>query len=291
MDSRDLQALVRASHGRTFRQTELRERLRDLSQQVAELVHHRDDGHLAAKAGDVAWSLLQLLNERGLSLADVVSRSVGRLDDRHEGRSIALLGTSASPITNGHLTVALEVLALTDVDEVWILLAGQHPWGKPLMPARHRLEMVRKAIRRYPRLRACDFEIVHGERIYQSTTETAFILRDHLLPAYPNHRFSWVMGSDVAQTFHEWGGADWLAEHLDLIVFHRLGYDFDKQGSILADERHRYFKDDIVTSNISSSLVRARGRAYEVEKIVSLVPEVVWEHLLAHRLLDDDVLR
>jgi hypothetical protein len=46
-----------------------------------------------------------------------------------------------------------------------------------------------------------------------------------------------------------------------------------------------------VTSNISSSLVRARGRTYEPEKLVSLVPEVVWEHLLAHRLLDDDVLR
>jgi nicotinate-nucleotide adenylyltransferase len=291
MDSHELQALVRASHDRTFRRTELRERLRDLAQQVAELSHHRDDGHLARKAGDVAWALLQLLNERGLALDDVVTRCVRRLDDRRDGRSVALLGTSASPITNAHLTVALEVLALTDVDEVWILLAGQHPWGKPLMPAQHRLEMVRKAIRRYPRLRACDFEIVHGERIYQSTTETAFILRDHLLPAYPDHRFSWVMGSDVAQTFHEWGGAEWLAEHLDLIVFHRLGYDFDKPGSILADERHRYFRDDVVTSNISSSLVRARGRTYEPEKLVSLVPEVVWEHLLAHRLLDDDVLR
>jgi len=27
------------------------------------------------------------------------------------------------------------------------------------------------------------------------------------------------------------------------------------------------------------------------EKLVSPVPEVVWEHPLAHRLLDDDVLR
>jgi nicotinate-nucleotide adenylyltransferase len=291
MDTRDLQALVRASHDRTFQRTELRERLRDLAQQVAELSHHRDDAHLEAEAGDVAWSLLQLLNERGLALEDVVGRTVRKLDDRRDGRSIALLGTSANPITNAHLTVALEVLALTDVDEVWIMLPGQHPWGKKLMPAQHRLEMVRKAIRRYPRLRACDFEIVHGERIYQTTRETAFILRDHLLPAYPGHRFSFVMGSDVAQTFHQWGGAEWMAENLDLIVFHRLGYDFDQAASILKDQRHRYFRDDVVTSNISSSLVRARGRTYEPEKLVSLVPEVVWEHLLAHRLLDPDVLR
>jgi len=290
MNTRTLQDLVRESHARSFNPTELRERLRDLAQQVAGLSHHRDAAHLEAEIGDAAWSLLQLLNERGLALEDVVGRTIRKLDDRRAGRSIALLGTSANPITNAHLTVALEVLALTEVDEVWFLLPGQHPWGKKLMAAHHRLEMVRLAVRRYPRLRACDFEIAHGERIYQTCRETAFILRDHLLPAFPGHRFSWVMGSDVAQTFHTWGGAEWMAEHLDCIVFHRLGYDFDKAGSILRDARHRYFKDDVVTSNISSSLVRARGLTYDPEKLVALVPEVVWDYLLAHRLLDPDVL-
>ena len=32
---------------------------------------------------------------------------------------------------NAHLTIALEVLALTEVDEVWIMLAGQHPFRLP----------------------------------------------------------------------------------------------------------------------------------------------------------------
>src|SRR5205085_1855372 len=102
----------------------------------------------------------------------------------------------------------LEILALTDVDEVWYLLPGEHPWGKKLMPSAHRLEMVRRAIARYPRLKVCDFEVVHGPRIYETAKETAIILRDFLIPAFPGHRFSWVMGSDVAQSFHEWGGAD-----------------------------------------------------------------------------------
>ncbi len=291
MDIRELQAIVRASHERTFHHTELRERLRDLAAQVAELSHHRDRAHLAEEAGDVGWGLLQLLNEQELTLDEVVQASVRKLDSRAAGRKVALLGTSANPITNAHLTIALEVLALTDVDEVWYLLPGEHPWGKKMMPAAHRLEMVRRAIARYPRLKVCDFEIVHGPRIYETAKETAFILRDHLLPAFPGHRFSWVMGSDVAQSFHEWGGAEWMARELDVVVLHRLGYDFDKASSILADARHHYFKDDVVTSNISSSLVRARGRTYEEEKLVALVPEVVWTYLREHRLLDPDVLR
>ena len=99
------------------------------------------------------------------------------------------------------------------------------------------------------------------------------------------------MGSDVAQSFHEWGGAQWMVDNLDIYVIHRLGYDFDKASSILAEDRHKYFKDNVVTSNISSSLVRERGRTYEREKLVALVPAVVWDYLVEHKLLDPDVLR
>ncbi|MDP3274305.1 MAG: hypothetical protein Q8Q09_03865 [Deltaproteobacteria bacterium] len=291
MDTRELQALVRRSHEQHFSHTELRERLRDLAQQVSELSHYRDLAHLTDQAGDAAWSLLQLLNEQGLTLDDVVARTARKLDQRASGRLIALIGTSANPITNAHLTIGLEVLALTEVDEVWYLLPGQHPWGKKLMPAEHRLEMVRRAVAKYPKLKVCDFEIAHGEEIYPKAQETAFILRDFLMPAFPNHRFAFVMGSDVAQSFHSWGGAQWMADTLDLYVIHRLGYEFDKDASILRDARHRYFKDNVVTSNISSSLVRERGRTYEQEKLVALVPEVVWSYLVEHRLLDPDVLK
>lgn len=291
MDTKELQGIVRRSHDQHYSHTELRERLRDLAQQVSELSHHRDHGHLVDQAGDAAWSLLQLLNEQGLSLDDVVAHTIKKLDQRSHGRLIAIVGTSANPITNAHLTIGLEVLALTEVDEVWYLLPGQHPWGKKLMPAEHRLEMVRRAVAKYPKLKVCDFEIAHGEEIYPKAKETAFILRDFMVPAFPNHRFAWVMGSDVAQSFHEWGGAQWMADNLDIYVIHRLGYEFDKEHSILKDPRHRYFKDNVVTSNISSSLVRERGRTYEHEKLVALVPDVVWDYLVEHRLLDPDVLR
>lgn len=291
MDARALQALVEKSHALYFKDTPLRERLRDLQNQVADLAHHRDEAQLAEQCGDAAWALLQLLNERGLDLEQAVQGTLRKLEQRAKGRKVALLGTSANPFTNAHLTLGLEVLALTDVDELWYLLPGRHPWGKKLMPAEHRLEMTRLAVARYPRLKACDFEIARGDEVYASTTETAFILRDWLLPAYPGYQFSWVMGSDVAQTFHQWGGAEWMAEHLEMLVVHRLGYDFDKERSLLADARHRYLRDNVVTSNISSTLVRERGRDYEHDKLLALVPDVVWDYLVAHRLLDPDALR
>ncbi len=291
MDVRTLQALVAQAHGQHFGQTALPERLRDLAHQIAELVHFRDDAHLRQEAGDAAWALLQLLNERGLALDEVVSATCARLDARAVGKRVCLLGTSANPITNAHLTMGLEVLALTDVDEVWYHVAGQHPWGKKLMPGADRVAMARLATARYPRLKVYDLEVVRGDEIYATHKETAPILRDFILPAFPGYRFSWVMGSDVAQSFHQWGEAAWMAEHLDVYVIHRLGYDFDKASSILADDRHVYLKDNIVTSNISSSLVRERGKNYDAEKIMALVPDVVWAYLVEHRLLDAGALR
>jgi nicotinate-nucleotide adenylyltransferase len=291
VDVKDLQDRVAHSHGTHFGATSQKERMRDLHNEVAELVHHRDSANLIEEIGDVGWSLLQLCNEQHVDFDEVVGNTMRKLDARAHGRKVALIGTSANPITNAHLTMGLEVLALTDVDEVWYYLAGEHPWGKKLMPAEHRIEMVRRAIARYPRLRACDFELVHGAEIYKSTRETAEILRDHFLPLYPGHRFSWVMGSDVAQTFHKWGGAEWMAAHLDMLVIHRLGYDFDKASSLLSAERHVYLRDNVVTSNISSSLVRERGKSYDPTKLVALVPDVIWEYLVEFRLLDPEVMR
>jgi len=287
----DLQALVRESHGQHFGATELRERLRDIQNEVTEIVHHRDPANLREEIGDAGWSLLQLCNEIGVSFDDTVKATVTKLEARAKGLKVALIGTSANPITNAHLTMAMEVLALTDVDQVWLNIVGEHPWGKKLMPAEHRVEMARRAVAKYPRIRVCDFEVVHGPRIYQTAKETAQILREHLLPAHPNYKFRWVMGSDVAQTFNEWSGHEWMAANVPSIVIHRLGYDFDKANSPLAGDEHIYLRDNVVTSNISSSLVRERGRGYDHAKLVSLVPDVVWDYLVEHRLLDPEVLK
>jgi nicotinate-nucleotide adenylyltransferase len=291
MDLKELQTLVARSHERHFGQTQLSERMRDLSHQVAELTHHRDADQLRQELGDVAWAILQLCTETGVDFTSAVRATLDRLESKAQGKRVCLLGTSANPITNAHLTMGLEILALTNVDQVWYYVAGEHPWGKKLMPAQHRLEMVRRAIARYPRLRAFDFEIVHGAEIYKTTKETSFILKDHIFPAFPSYKFSWVMGSDAAQTFHKWGGAEWMAANLDFTIIHRLGYDFDKANSILAEDRHKYLRDDIVTSNISSTLVRERGKDYQHDRLLALVPDVVWDYLVLHRLLDPDALK
>lgn len=286
MDLKDLQQRI-AREDASYALSE-RAILRQLSHQAGALEQSVDSTQRQAAVGEVAVALLRLCNLRGWALEDLAQAAVNSRP--RTGKRIALIGTSASPITNGHLTMGLEILALTDVDMVWYYIVGKHPWGKKLMPAAHRVEMVRRATARYPRLAACDYEVVHGERIYADTMETAEVMERYFIPEHSDHQFSWVMGSDVAQTFHEWGGAAWMAANMRMVVIHRLGYDFDKARSLLADPRHCYLKDDIVTSNISSTLVRQRGREYDQSKVLALVPEVVWDYLVSHQLLHPTIL-
>lgn len=286
-DIDDLQKAVGRSHSLHYGSTDLRERLRDLQHQVAELAHAPDAAVRIKEIGDVGWALMQLANEEEVSFGKCVETTLSTLKGREPGRKVAIIGTSANPITNGHITMGLEILALTDCEEVWYLLVGEHPWGKKLLPAEHRLHMARLATSPYPKLKVSDFEIEHGERIYAKTRQTSGVLREFLLPAFPQYSFSWIMGSDVAQTFHKWDGHEWMAENVRLVVIHRQGYDFDKAGSVLADDRHLYLREDIVTSNISSTLVRNRGKDYDGSKLLALVPKVVWNYLDQNRLFDD----
>ncbi|MDF1667699.1 MAG: hypothetical protein P1V97_38535 [Planctomycetota bacterium] len=241
--------------------------------------------------GDATQLLMALGLHEKIDILGELSLSIDRAQNLSQGRKIALIGTSANPITNGHLTMGLEILALTDVDEVWYYLVGKHAWGKKLMPGEHRLAMAKLATEPYARLKVCDFEITHGHEFYETTMETAEIMRDYFMPKYSKHQFAWVMGSDVAQSFHLWKGATWMAEAMSFYIIHRLGYDFEKPQSLLSNEKHKYFCDEIVTSNISSSLVRERGRDYEAAKLLALVPNSVWNYLVKHRLLDPERLK
>lgn len=280
METSELQELVKRRHDQLYGTTDFDERLRDLQHQVTELAYAKHPHEVTKEIGDVGWALLQLANETGNSFEEAVQATLTVLASRQtRRRKVGLIGTSANPITNAHITLGLELLALTDLDEVWYLLVGTHPWGKTLMPAGHRLQMAEMAVSKYNRLKVCDFEIAHALRL-KDVHETAFMLRDHLLPAFPDTEFSWVMGSDVAQTFHKWEGARWMADTIRLIVVHRDGYPGESD-FLFPSNRHLFLKD-IATSNVSSTLVRSRGTP---EKMLALVPKEVAIYLQEHKLL------
>lgn len=281
-----LQQEVKASHDLLYKSTPLKERLRDLQHQMTELAHAESTAVQIKEIGDVGWALLQLANETDADFEDCVRQTINTLNTRVKGRKIALIGTSANPITNAHLTLGLEVLALTDVDEVWYLLVGKHPWGKTLIKAEHRLNMAHLATAKYANLKVLDYEMVHEVELEKAgVKETADLLINYIYPNFPDCEFSWVMGSDVAQTFYKWTGHERMVQSTRIIVIDRPDYPFTKGTVPLDDPKHLYLTG-MVTTNISSTLVRQRGSGYDETQVRALIPDSVWDYIKEHRLFD-----
>ena len=74
------------------------------------------------------------------------------------GKAIALLGGSFNPPHVAHLMVAWWALSTQPVDEVWLLPAFAHPFGKELAPFEDRVRMCELAARALRGVHVCTAE-------------------------------------------------------------------------------------------------------------------------------------
>src|SRR4051812_43436703 len=133
---------------------------------------------------------------------------------------IGLLGGSFNPAHRGHRRISLAAIQALDLDELWWLVSPGNPLkegGKDMAPFAARLGSA-QAVARRSRIRVSDFEERAGTRFTIRTVR-------RLKQRHPEHRFIWLLGSDILPNFHLW--RDWrgLARQVPIAVIRRPGYD------------------------------------------------------------------
>lgn len=179
-------------------------------------------------------------------------------------RHVALFGGSFNPPHVGHLMAALFVRATCAVDEVWLVPAFDHPFGKALAPFEDRLRMCA--------LLGADcgpwLKVSRAEAEVGGEGRTIELL-EWLLPRHPDTRFHFVIGSDILADLPKWKAWDRIEAMVNVVVLHRAGYPSE-----------RAFGPPIV--EVSSTAIRqalAEGRRPE-----GLVPRGVLDYLEARTL-------
>ena len=105
---------------------------------------------------------------------------------------VALLGGSFNPPHVGHLLAAAYVRAAFAFDEVWLLPAYRHPFGKPLAPYEHRVAMCR--------LLCADtsgwlkVSLAEAERDGEGWTIEVL---EHLTTHHPDVSFRWIVEDEL----------------------------------------------------------------------------------------------
>jgi len=177
---------------------------------------------------------------------------------------VAIFGGSFNPPHVAHQMAALYVLETAPVDELWLVPAARHAFGKNLAPFEDRLAMCRLAADALgPRVR-----ISAIERDLGGESRTLKTIR-RLQQDHPEHLFSLVIGADLVGEVASWQGGEELQRTVPFIVVGRGGVGSAGQSAV-------------VLPAISSTQVR-RDLAAGGD-VRGLVPRAVLDYISVHNL-------
>lgn len=195
---------------------------------------------------------------------------------------IGILGGSFNPPHLGHLLISVQVWQILKLDEIWLMPNNTHPFQKSLSPVFHRLAMTKLLENDF--IKVSEYEINRNEENYTIDTMSYFTRN------CPDYIFYWIGGSDQLDRFREYKEWRELVKNYNLVIFPReIVYpqieEKVKQKMDLKVIPKNIFvlrSDDLVMSNVSSSIIRQRIR--NGESIKYMVPGGVEKYIKENNL-------
>ncbi len=167
---------------------------------------------------------------------------------------IALFGGSFNPPHIGHVLAASHVLATHEPDQLWVMPAFRHPFGKPLAPFEDRVRMCELAFANL--IGRVVVSRIEAEVDGDGTTVTVL---EHLMRRFHDVKLSLVIGADILPERPKWKDFARISELAEVIAIGRAGYPGRETGLALPE--------------VSSTEIRARLSSGE--PVAGLVPASV----------------
>lgn len=249
MEVNELQQRIATVFKKAFGTTPLRQRLDDIQKEIFELCRYTDLKNLKEETGDALSSLIQLANEAGWSVEELVEGNLQKIDSRIKqykslGRKIyvCILGGAFDMVTLGHFEVAKHILNTSRTfDEVWFSPCYSHIYGKEMEPSEHRLAMCQLVADKDGRMKVFDYEIRN-----QLVGETYHFVKRLLDEdfAKDQYDFSMAIGMDNANTFADWVNYQDLERMMRFVVVPRKGEVQDPTVRWYLEKPHIYLLPD-----------------------------------------------
>lgn len=182
---------------------------------------------------------------------------------------IALFGGSFDPPHQAHQIIAQYLLDQKIADEVWYVPVGEHHFAKKMSPAKNRVAMLQGIINS-SRIKIENYELNHSGISYSYGTLLAMSKK------YPQHTFSWIIGSDNLASFHKWHEYKKLLAKFTVYVYPRQGFPFQPLYPGMVP------LEGVKRMRTSSTIVREKIRTHL--SIARLVDPKVAQYIKVHRL-------
>lgn len=188
-------------------------------------------------------------------------------------KKIGILGGTFNPIHNGHLLLAEGVKEKLGLHSIIFIPCYLPPHKKniKILSTRHRLNMVKLAVKDNPCFKVSDVEIKRGGKSY--TVDTL----EKLHKIYKNKaKFYFILGSDSFSGLHTWKDLDKIMKLCRLVAVTRPGYHI----------KYPFVKVvSIFTLPVSSTDVRKSVQ--NKKSIKYLVPDNVIKYIRKNKLFNN----
>jgi len=184
---------------------------------------------------------------------------------------IGILGGTFNPIHIGHLILADEAREKLGLDKVIFVptYLPPHKENGDIISAKHRLAMIKQAIRENCFFSVSDIEIRRKGRSYTIDTVKAFNKK------YPKDELYYITGSDLLKYLKEWKDLDDILKIVKFVVATRPGYPLEKIPSYIRRVSIRAV--DVSAFEIRQCIKEEKSFRY-------LVPDAVFEYITKKRL-------
>lgn len=184
--------------------------------------------------------------------------------------NIALFGGAFDPPHLGHAQVVSSLLQEQIAEEVWYLPVKNHHFAKQMSSVEKRIEMLELVVGNQTAVKIELYETQQEGVNYTYRTMMA------LQQQYPEHTFSFVIGSDNLAGYHRWLEKHPLLLDLPFYVYPREGFLFEPLYPNMTPLA------GMETVTVSSTDIRARVQAGE--SISGLVLPEVERYIEKHQL-------
>lgn len=142
---------------------------------------------------------------------------------------IGILGGTFNPIHLGHLILAEEIRQKIPLHKVIFVPANlpPHKENGEIIPAYHRMRMLKLAIKPNPYFSASDIEIKKGGRSYTIDTVKEFTR------LYPDDELYFIIGSDLVKYLNEWKDVKEIIALVKFVVATRPGFPLENLPSYM----------------------------------------------------------
>jgi nicotinate-nucleotide adenylyltransferase len=160
---------------------------------------------------------------------------------------VGILKGKFDPPHNGHLSVALSALAISQMNEIWWIPSC----NDTIESSFNRIKMINQIIKPYKKFRCIDFEIKNKlDGSYSSLIKELYRIKRHYKTC-----FYLIIGSDEALEIEKKDNS-WLLENVRFCIFYRKGFKLNKEESVFKDDKHLYITDEFIVNNISSDIIQ-----------------------------------